>query len=131
MGMNLLTYWMLRTKLAALSLLNPWRMVKQLREENERLCKTITDPLLTGMQIGNGTLEVGLDGAGPLLIAGMFLGMFDKYPDAKNYIELRFDSRMGPVLVTVMRPGGKTPNQLQREAEQKLAAYIAQDRATQ
>jgi hypothetical protein len=122
--MNRVTYWIVRTKLAALELLNPWRTVRQLREENERLEKAITDPLLTGIDIGNGTLDVGMEGPGPQLVAGMFLGMFEKYPDAKNYLEVTFGSRMGPILVTVMKPGGKTPDQLRREAERKLAEYL-------
>ena len=29
-----------------------------------------------------------------------------------------------PVLVTVMKPGGKTPDQLRREAERKLAEHL-------
>ena len=54
--MNSVTYWIVRAKLAALALLNPWRTVRQLREENERLAKAITDPLLTGIHMGNGSL---------------------------------------------------------------------------
>lgn len=122
--MNRMTYWIVRAKLAALSLLNPWRTVRQLREENKRLANVITDPMLTGIHIGNGTLDVGMEGPGPQLMAGMFLGMFDKYPDAKNYVEVTFCSRMGPILVTVMKPGGKTPDQLRREAERKLAEHL-------
>ena len=122
--MNKVTSWIVRAKLAALALLNPWRTVRQLREENERLAKAITDPLLTGINMGNGTLDVGIEGAGPQIVAGMFLGMFEKYPDAKNYIEVTFCSRMGPILVTVVKPGGKTPDQLLREAERKLAEHM-------
>ena len=122
--MNRITYWMLHAKLSALALLNPWRTVRQLREENERLAEIITDPLLTGIHMGNGTLEIGMEGPGPQLVAGMFLGMFEKYPDAKNYIEVTFGSRMGPILVTVMKPGGKTPDQLRREAERKLDEHL-------
>lgn len=117
-------YWLLRAKLAALSLLNPWAMVRQLREENAKLMETITDPLLTGMNIGNGSIDMEMQGAGPQLMAGMFLGMFERYPDAKNYIECRFSSPKGPILVTVVRPGGKTPHQLRAEADQKLAEYL-------
>ena len=122
--MNRITYWMLHAKLSALALLNPWRTVRQLREENERLAEIITDPLLTGIHMGNGTLEIGMEGPGPQLVAGMFLGMFEKYPDAKNYIEVTFGSRIGPILVTVMKPGGKTPDQLRREAERKLDEHL-------
>ena len=97
-------------------LFNPWGAVQQLRAENRLLSKAIADPLLTGIQIGNGTLNIGVEGPGPQLLAGMFLGMFEKHPDAKNYIEVTFGSHMGPILVTVMKPGGKTPHQLRQEA---------------
>lgn len=117
-------YWLLRAKLAVLSLLNPWSTVRQLREENAKLMETITDPLLTGMNIGNGSIDMEMQGAGPQLMAGMFLGMFERYPDAKNYIECTFSSPKGPILVTVVRPGGKTPHQLRDEADKKLAEYL-------
>lgn len=122
--MNRVTYWIVRAKMAALALLNPWRLVRQLREENERLAAAITDPLLAGINLGNGTLDVGIEGPGPQIVAGMFMGLFEKHPDATNYIEVSFDSRMGPILVTVMKPGGKTPDQLRREAERKLAEHM-------
>lgn len=121
--MNKLLYWILRAKLSVMTLLTPWLVIKDLRAENEKLISTITDPLLTGINIGNGSLEIGMEGAGAQLMAGMFLGMFEKCPDAKNYIEVTFNSRKGPVLVTVtaVKPGGKTPDQLLREAKLELA----------
>ena len=91
--------------------------VVRMRERAERAEAALANPLLTGMNIGNGTMDIGLEGAGPQLIAGMFLGTFEKYPDAKNYIEVRFDSPQGPLLVTVVKPGGKTPHQARRETE--------------
>ena len=99
--------------------INPWRANRELREANERLAQTIADPLLTGIQIGNGTIDVGMKGAGPQLLAGMFLGMLQKYPDAKNYLEVTFGSVNGPILVTAQKPGGKTPHLLRLEAEQQ------------
>lgn len=115
---------LLRAKLALISLFNPWAANKQLRAENDRLMQTISDPLLTGINIGNGSIDIGLEGAAPMLLAGMFLGMFEKYPDAKNYIEVTLSSPKGPVMVTVVRPGGKSPHALRREAEVALAASI-------
>src|SRR3546814_10462133 len=80
----------------------------------------MSDPLLTGIQVGNGTLDIGLqDCAGAELLAGMFLGVFEKYPDAENYMEWRFNSKLGPVLVTAVKPGGHTPDQLRRAAERE------------
>ena len=55
--MNREILWVARTKQSAKALLNPWREVRQLRDENERLAATIADPLLTGINIGNGTLS--------------------------------------------------------------------------
>lgn len=105
-------------------ILNPWRAIRQLREENERLLAVIDNPMLTGINIGNGTVKIGIESHHPAqLLAGMFLGIFEKHQDAKNYLEVTFNSPQGPILVTVMRPGGKTPDQLRREAELKLAEY--------
>lgn len=117
-------YWLLRAKLAAISLLNPWRAVRDLRAENKRLCDAIADPFITGLHVGNGTFELGLQAPAAELMAGMFLGMFEKYPDAKNYIECTFSSKAGPVRVTVVRPNGRSPDDMRREAEAKLAECL-------
>lgn len=114
--------WISRAKLSALNILNPWRRIRELREENERLAKIIGDPMLTGIQIGNGSLHVGMEGIGPSLVAGMFVGMLETYPDATNYVEI------GPIVVTVMKPNGKTPHELRVEAERNLADYIRSHR---
>lgn len=94
-------------------------------EGQKRLNEAIANPLLTGINIGNGSMDIGMEGAGPTLLAGMFLGMFEKYPDAKNYIEVAMTSSKGDLIVTVQRREGKTPDQLRREAEEKLAAAEA------
>lgn len=104
-------------------ILNPWRAIRQLREENERLLAALDNPMLTGINIGNGSMDVGMKGNAAQLIAGMFLGVFEKHQDATNYLEMTFGSPQGPIVVTVIRPGGKTPDQLRREAERKLAEY--------
>lgn len=120
--------WIARAKLSAAVTLNPWRRIRELREENERLAKIIGDPMLTGIQIGNGSLHVGMEGIGPGLVAGMFVGMLETYPDATNYVELKFESHIGPIVVTVMKPNGKTPHELRVEAERNLADYIRSHR---
>lgn len=118
--MNRLTYWLGRARLAALATLNPWRAVRLLREENERLVQTIAEPMITGINIGNGSMQIGAQADMQVkLLAGMFLGMFERYPDAKNYLEVRLDSDRGPILVTVVRPGGNTPHQLREAAERE------------
>ena len=81
--MDRLTCWVVRTKRAAVALLNPWRELRRLRDENERLAATIADPMLTGINIGNGTFSMGMEGLGPQLVAGMFLGLFIGY--ARSY----------------------------------------------
>lgn len=108
-----------------LAFLNPWREAKILRDENQRLKNALADPLLTGMNIGKGAIEIGLQSPAAALVAGMFLSMFENAPDAKNYIECMFSSKSGAVLVTVVRPQGKTPHQLRCEAEEKLSALQA------
>jgi hypothetical protein len=102
------------------------RRVDRLVEEgNQRVQEAIGNPLLTGINIGNGSMDIGMEGPGPQLLAGMFLGMFEKHPDAKNYIEVHMTSSKGDVIVTVRKREGKTPDALKREAEQKLAALQA------
>jgi hypothetical protein len=90
-------------------------------EGNQRIQEAIGNPLLTGISIGNGSMDIGMEGAGPQLLAGVFLGMFEKYPDAKNYIEVLMTSSKGDVVVTVRKREGKTPDALRREAEQRVA----------
>jgi hypothetical protein len=106
-------------------ILNPWREIRHLREDNARLMRAIADPFLTGMEIEGDTLELRMQGIGLKIMAGMFMKMFENYPEAKNYIEMNLDSPHGPILVTVVKPGGKTPNQLRCEAEEKLAKFVA------
>lgn len=103
------------------------RRVDGLVEEgNRRVQEVIGNPLLTGINIGNGSIDIGMEGPGPMLLAGMFLGMFEKHPDAKNYIEVHMTSPKGDVIVTVRKREGKTPDELKREAEQKLAVAEAE-----
>lgn len=96
------------------------RRVDRLVEEgNQRVQEAIGNPLLTGINIGNGSMDIGMEGPGPQLLAGMFLGMFDKYPDAKNYIEVHMTSAKGNLIVTVRKAEGKSPDALRRDAEQR------------
>lgn len=108
----------------AVNRLNPWREARLLREQNARLWAMIDDPMITGLQIGNGGIRLGVDCIAAKLLAGMFLGMFEKYPDAKNYIEVTLGSPHGTILVTVTKPNGKTPHQLRLDAEEKLSTLM-------
>ena len=103
---------------------NPWKTIRELRAQVDALTEAIANPELTGIEIERGALQIGMQGVGPKLVAGMFLGMFE-HPEAKNYVEVRLSSSEGEILVTAIRPGGKTPNQLRREAEMELAALKA------
>jgi hypothetical protein len=100
----------------------PWREIKRLQKSNDRLYNALSNPLLTGIEINNGSLGIGFakDEAGPKIIAGMFYGMFLEHPEAVNYLETTLSCPEGSILVTVQRWDGKTPHQLRMEAEQEL-----------
>ena len=105
--------------------LNPWYAAHMLRLENERLLDLLADPFISGLHYtAHGGLDVEAEAPAAAMMAGMFMGMFERAPDAKNYIECRFSSKQGTILVTVTRPGGKTPHELRREAEAKLAECL-------
>ena len=118
--MNRLQYWIARARPGLISIFNPWGANKLLREENARLVGVISDPLLTGISIGNGSIYMGLSGGPAQLMAGMFVGMFEKYPDAKNYIEVTFGSPIGGIVVTAQKMNGLTPDQKFKAAQQEL-----------
>ena len=102
--------------------LDPWYAAHMLRLENKRLRDLLADPFITGLHYtAHGSLDVEAEAPAAALMAGMFMGMFERAPDAKNYIECRFSSTQGSILVTVTRPGGKTPHQLRMAAEARLA----------
>jgi hypothetical protein len=100
----------------------PWREIKRLQKFNDRLYNALSNPLLTGIQINNGSLDIGFakDEAGPKMLAGMFYGMFLEHPEAVNYLETTLSCPEGSIVVTVQRWDGKTPHQLRLEAEQEL-----------
>jgi len=102
---------------------------RRLEEGNRRVRELVANPLLTGVHIGNGTIDIGLEGPGPTLLAGMFIGMFEKYPDAKNYLECHMSSSKGDIIVTVRRRDGKTPDALKRETEARLSAALEKTRS--
>lgn len=123
---SLLTRVWTRHRPLAIWLFNPWRLVRELREEKERLLKTLADPFAMGVQMGNGTLDVHMEAPAAQVMAGMYLGMFEKSPpDNKNYIQATFSSPVGDIVVTVQHPRGKTPHQLLREAQEEIAAIKA------
>lgn len=69
-----------------------------------------------------------------MTMLGSFKDLLDANPAAINYIEQHFESRETgqQYVVIVVRPGGKTPHQLQQEAAQRadsLAAELGRIRA--
>ena len=114
-------------------LLTPWRTIRQLEGEVERLegeverlKKIIANPYLTGVQIGQETgLEVGMQGSGPQLLAGMFEGLLEKDgANAPNYLGMEFHTRhQGAILVHVQRLSGKSPHALRMQAEERADAW--------
>lgn len=104
-------------------LLTPWRTIRRLERSNEQLCNLIENPELTGIAIGreNADLTAGMRGSGPQLLAGIFLGLMEENRDrAPNFLEMRFETSKGPILVTVTQPHGATPAALLGQAQQRI-----------
>lgn len=103
-------------------LIAPWRTIRRLERDNQRLTDALSNPLLTGIELGKERgIEVAMKGSGPQLLAGMFLGMLEKDgKNAPNYLEISFQSPKGPILVTVTQPQGASPHQLRQQAEQRV-----------
>ena len=109
-------------------LLTPWRTIRQLEGEVERLKKILDNPYLAGIQIGRETgIEVEMKGSGPQLLAGMFAGLLEKHgADAPNYLGLEFQTRhQGQILVHVQRLHGESPHALRVRAEQRATVWQA------
>lgn len=103
-------------------LLAPWRTIRRLEREVERLRKILENPFLVGIEQSKETgIEMRMKGSGPQLLAGMFAGLLkEQGADAPNYLEMTFQSPRGRILVTVTQPGGATPHQLRQQAEQRV-----------
>ena len=117
-----------RIQQAIARLLTPWRTIRQLESEVERLKKILDNPYLAGVQIGRETgIEVEMKGSGPQLLAGMFEGLLEKDgANAPNYLELQFHTRhQGLILVHVQRLHGQSPHALRVRAEQRADAWQA------
>jgi len=93
--------------------------------ENERLREVLAEKLidstmLTGIDIGNGSLTIGAKGGVCGIMADSFGQMLFE-SGAENYIEAFFSSskhtELGQIVVTVKRETGKTPHQLRQVAE--------------
>ncbi|SEJ52938.1 hypothetical protein SAMN04244572_04353 [Azotobacter beijerinckii] len=82
--------------------------------------KLIDSTMLTGIDIGNGSLTIGAKGGVCGIMADSFGQMLFE-SGAENYIEAFFSSskhpELGQIVVTVKRETGKTPHQLRQVAE--------------
>lgn len=109
-------------------LLAPWRTIRRLEAEKDRLLQLIENPELTGIEISRETgFTVGMVGSGPQLLAGMFLGLMqENQATAPNFLELHFQSSEGPILVTVTQPHGATPGSLLGQAKQQIRQLEAE-----
>lgn len=90
--------------------------IVRLREVVERLTTESVDK--APMQFVEGGIEI--EHWAVRLLVGSFRRSIG---DAENYVEITaFDTDGNKFVATVMRSTGKTPHQLRREAEEKLAA---------
>lgn len=78
---------------------------------------------LREMTYRDGELRAEVEGGPAEALAGAFCEMLEKH-NAENYIEVRFGSKFGPLMVTVQKLNGKTPHQLRAEAEARLSKAI-------
>lgn len=105
--------------------------VLALIEEVERLSAIVEkhiDPkqvMLTGLNVQNGSFDLGLEGGPVRLFAAAFAEYFKESP-ASNYIEMHLESadpEIGELVCTLQRKQGKTPHALRREAERERDGY--------
>lgn len=108
--------------------------VEALEAENDLLrqhsAKQINDAtLLTGISIGNGSMDIGMQGGAARLLADSFFDQFIE-SGAVNYLEVRFDSpeKMPgkSMVVTLQLVDGLTPAQKIAELKAELATQAAQ-----
>ena len=105
-------------------------VVFELIAEIERLSTIVEkhiDPkqvMLTGLNVHNGSFEIGLEGDPVHIFAAVFADYFKESP-ASNYIEMHLastDPEIGELVCTLQRKEGKTPGQMKDEAEAALRA---------
>ena len=109
-------------------------LVRRLRaadSENANLRQAVADnitssTMLTNMGIVNGGMNITLEGGACQLLADAFCEQF-RSSGATNFVEMGFT---GPdnlqLLVTLQKVYGKTPAQLKREAEERVAQLEAE-----
>ena len=110
----------------------PPSTVLSLIAEEKRLSAIVEkyiDPsqvMMTGMNIQNGSFDIGLEGGACRLFVESFAEYF-KNSEATNFLEMRFastDPDIGELVLTLQRIQGKTPGQLKHEAEAERDALM-------
>lgn len=101
-----------------------YRANEALEAENAKLRDALADKvsaetLLTELNMQGSGINMRFEGGAAGILAQSFVSMFGKHA-ANNYIELSFDSKLGPIMVTVQRRDKKTPHMLRMEAEAEL-----------
>lgn len=114
------------------------REIAKIEQENDLLrqhaAKQISDAtLLTGIDVSNGAMNMGLQGGAAQLLAESFFDQFQK-SEAVNYLELRFESESKmpgkAMVVTLQLVGGVTPGQRIAEQAREIEGLRAElDRA--
>lgn len=107
------------------------RRLRAAEAENANLRQAVADnitssTMLTNMGIVNGGMNITLEGGACQLLADAFCEQF-RGSGATNFVEMGFT---GPdnlqLLVTLQKVYGKTPAQLKREAEERVAQLEAE-----
>lgn len=107
------------------TILCPWwiiyrqnKVIEQQDDEIKRLSDVLANPFLTGLQVAQQQLEIGLQGPMCEYMAAVLGGLVEGCPEVENYLELRMQTAKGFFVVIVTKPaGGLTPHQLRMQAE--------------
>lgn len=117
---------------AITAILCPWwiiyrqnKVIEQQNDKIKRLSDVLANPSLTGLQVAQQQLEIGLQGPMCEHMAAVLGGLVEGCPEVENYLELRMRTARGFFVVIVTKPGGGlTPHQLRMQAEAERDGLI-------
>ena len=109
------------------AILCPWwiiyhqnRIIQKQKGKIDALSDVLANPSLTGLQVAQQQLQIGLKGSMCEHLAAVLGGLVSGCSDIENYLELSFTTAEGRFVVIVTKPGGGlTPHQLLKNAEDK------------
>lgn len=115
--------------MSIVDILCPWltirrqrRIIDQLQARLEHTAAILANPGVTGMQVAQQQLEIGLRGPLCEYMSAVLGGLVMGCPETENYLELSLQNSDGRFLVIVTRPrGGQSPHQLRKQAEAEAA----------